>query len=87
MKKLSKLKLNVLHQKELDERQMSIIRGRGTPGTCSCGCYNYNTTDNCNTNNIFGYTKSKENPDSAGCCACGSQEAFATFTISNPIYE
>lgn len=64
---------------------MSILRGGGTPGVCSCGCASYNTITNCNANNQYGYTRSRPNRDSDGCCSCGNYAAVATHLISNPI--
>jgi natural product precursor len=36
MKKLSKLKLNVLNEQSLEERQMNALRGGDSVCTCSC---------------------------------------------------
>ncbi|MDR1743651.1 MAG: TIGR04149 family rSAM-modified RiPP, partial [Dysgonamonadaceae bacterium] len=38
MKRLKKLKLNNLEQGFLNDREMNILRGGGTPGNCNCCC-------------------------------------------------
>lgn len=69
----------------LAEKEMSLLKGVGVPGTCSCGCSSGNTTSNCNANDLQGYTISSQNPDTSGCCTCGSKDSFNTYLISNPI--
>ncbi|GHV58369.1 hypothetical protein FACS1894182_10340 [Bacteroidia bacterium] len=65
MKKLSRLKLNVLSEQSLEQRQMNELRG-GEPydSTCSCSCYwessgGSSTADNAETNAKSGYTSSQ----------------------------
>ena len=59
MKKLSKLKLNQLSQAQLDEHEMNVLKGGGTPGDCCCACkyVNYggsSSADNDAANNAEG---------------------------------
>jgi natural product precursor len=59
MKKLAKLKLNVLNEHDLIEKQMNSLKG-GT-GACYCSCYWENNTgsstaDNKSANAGYGYS-------------------------------
>jgi natural product precursor len=49
MKKLSKLKLNVLNEQSLEERQMNALRGGVN---CGCSCYYENNSGSSSNNNM-----------------------------------
>ncbi|GEM_PF-4893902 len=63
MKKLKRLKLNRFAQDILNEQEMNILRGGGTPGTCTC-CCGYEDHGGSTqavsspVNNSYGYTES-----------------------------
>ena len=39
MKKVGKLKLDYLAQSKLNEQEMNVLQGGGTPGDCCCSCW------------------------------------------------
>lgn len=66
MKKLSKLVLLNLESKELNERQMSQIKGGNS---CGCGCCYYSPTGGGSTDRGNGLANCKENKHSGTCAS------------------
>jgi natural product precursor len=69
MKKNSRLKLNQLVNVDLNEQEMNILRGGGTPGNCCCGCNGPSSTaDNSAANNAKGLRSPGCTSDSVENC-------------------
>jgi natural product precursor len=59
MKKLSKLKLNVLSDINMRNREMNLVRGGNASDCCGCGCNGSSSTyQNGNANSSYGYGQS-----------------------------
>ena len=73
MKRISKLKLNVIAESRLAEREMNALRGGGQPtDCCMCSCYwadhgGSSIKDNRHANYLYGYESTYGEPVDFEC--------------------
>lgn len=68
MKKIGNIKLNRLNEKELEKRELNLLKGGGDGSYCACACAGPSSTSaNDSANDTYGYGGSGY----GGTCSCG----------------